>query len=322
MRISLVIPCFNEEDNIIPFFELCEERFKEWNYEIEYIFVNDGSRDTTFVKIKELIEKQQKKNIVGLNFSRNFGKEAAMFAGLSKCNGDFVTVIDADLQQDPKYVVQMVEFLQQNVEYDCVACYQEKRKESKLLVFLKRIFYKMINSISDTHFEENASDFRTFRKNVVDSILELKEYYRFSKGIFSWVGFQVYYMPYTVKERTHGKTSWSMKKLTRYAIDGFVGFSTAPLKLATWIGILSSALSILYFIYVLVEKLVKGIDISGYATIVSLILLIGGVQMILLGIIGEYLARTYIEVKDRPIYLLKEIVQSKSEEDIEYERIS
>lgn len=305
--ISLIIPSYNEEDNIFPFFKLCQERFKESEEEIEYIFINDGSRDRTYARIKALISEYRKENIVGINFSRNFGKEAAMLAGFANCKGEFVSVIDADLQQDPQYVLEMVEFLKGNGEYDSVACYQEKRKESKAVSMLKKFFYKSINVISDVHFEENASDFRTFRRYVIESILELKEYYRFSKGIFSWVGFNTFYMPYKVKERMAGRTSWSLRKLTKYAIDGFVGFSTVPLKIATWLGMSSFVLSMIYFAFVLVEKLFKGIDISGYATIVCLILLIGGVQMILLGIIGEYLARTYIEVKERPIYIIKNI---------------
>ncbi len=303
--VSLIIPCFNEEDNIYPFFDLCEKTLGE--EEIEYIFVNDGSIDDTFHKITNLVHEQENKNIVGVNFSRNFGKEAAMLAGFSKSTGEFVCIVDADCQQNPKYISEMLTILRENPEYDCVACYQEKRKESKILTFCKQVFYKSINKISNVHFEENASDFRTFRSDVVSAILSLNEYYRFSKGIFSWVGFNTYYMPYTVEERQFGTTSWSFKKLTKYAIDGFVGFSTAPLKIATWLGVGSALVSAIYFISVLIEKIVKGINVSGYTTIVCLILLIGGIQMILLGIIGEYLARTYIEVKRRPIYIIKSI---------------
>ncbi len=311
MIISLVIPCYNEEKNIQAFFYRCQEVFEDFeeNIVIEYIFVNDGSTDQTYEKIKEVSFNNKDKKIIGINFSRNFGKEAAMLAGLKKASGNYITVIDADLQQDPKYVLQMVKFLENNDEYDAVACYQDTRKESKLLIACKSMFYTFINKISDTHFERNASDFRTFRKYVVDSIVELKEYYRFSKGIFSWVGYETYYMPYDVKDRNAGTSSWNFKKLLLYAIDGFVSFTTAPLRVATYIGMIAALISIVYMIIVIVQKLVVGISISGYATIVCLILFIGGIQMILLGIIGEYLARTYIETKQRPIYIVKDVIE-------------
>ncbi|MCD7950926.1 MAG: glycosyltransferase family 2 protein [Erysipelotrichaceae bacterium] len=311
MIVSLVIPCYNEERNTEAFYNRCQEVFskKYINMDIEYIFVNDGSIDKTYEKIREVYINNKDEKIIGINFSRNFGKEAAMLAGLRKACGDYVTVIDADLQQDPKYVLEMVNFLELNKNYDAVACYQDVRKESKLLVACKSMFYASINKISDIHFERNASDFRTFRKYVVDSIVELKEYYRFSKGIFSWIGYNTYYMPYNVQDRNAGTSSWNFKKLFLYAIDGFISFTTAPLKIATYIGLIAALVSIIYMIVVIIQKLVIGISISGYATIVCLILFIGGIQMILLGIIGEYLARTYIETKQRPIYIVKDVIQ-------------
>ncbi len=311
--ISLVIPCFNEEENIDKFYEICEYFFA--NQEIEYIFINDGSSDHTYEKIKQIVKNNTNNNkIIGINFSRNFGKEAAMLAGLRKASGDYVSIIDVDLQQDPKYVLQMVEFLENNESYDSVACYQDIRKESKSLIICKSIFYNLINKISGTHFEKNVSDFRTFRKYVVDSIIELKEYYRFSKGIFSWVGYNTYYMPYEVKNRNAGISSWNFRKLCVYAIDGFVSFTTAPLKIATYIGIIAALIAIFYMIIVVIQYFTLGNDISGYTTIVCLILLIGGIQMILLGIIGEYLARTYIETKQRPVYIVKDIIESGKDE--------
>ncbi|MCD7894799.1 MAG: glycosyltransferase family 2 protein [Erysipelotrichaceae bacterium] len=307
--ISLVIPCYNEENNVEDFFRRCLEVFHQ---DIEYIFINDGSKDHTYDKIENLSHDYSHEKIIGINFSKNFGKEAAMLAGLKKASGDYISVIDADLQQDPMYVLKMVEFLQMNQDYDAVACYQDVRKESKLMVSCKSLFYSLVNKISDTHFERNASDFRTFRKYVVDSIIEMKEYYRFSKGIFSWAGFNTYYMPYTVQERHAGVTSWNFRKLTSYALDGFVSFSTAPLRLATYLGLIASLGSLIYMFIVIIQKLFIGNVISGYTTIVCLILLIGGILMILLGIIGEYLARTYIEVKQRPIYIIKD--------EIDYEK--
>ncbi len=304
MSISLVVPCYNEEENIFPFFEKCLEVFKE-EKDIEYIFINDGSKDYTFGKIKELIKTYSKYNIIGLNFSRNFGKEAAMLAGMKKSKGDYVAIIDADLQQNPKYVKEMVRYLNENPDCDEVACYQEKRKESKLLIFFKKMFYSLINKLSEVNFEPNASDFRLLRRNVVNSLIEMEEYYRFSKGLFSFVGFNTYYMPYQVEERLHGKSSWSIIGLFKYAINGIISFSLIPLKFATVFGCFSFLLSIIYLLFIVVQKFTVGIDIIGYPTVVCLILFFGGLQMIFLGIIGEYLGRTYIESKKRPKYIIK-----------------
>lgn len=309
MKLSFVIPCYNEETNVkLIHDEIAKSFLSRYKYEI--IFVNDGSSDNTLKSLKEIL-KNSKTKIKIVNFSRNFGKEAAIYAGLKEAKGDYISLIDADMQQDPKYVLEMVSFLEKNEEYDSVAMYQNKRKEGKILTFFKKSFYRIINKISDTKFQSNASDFRTFRKCVVNSVLELKEYYRFSKGIFSWVGYNTYYMPYEVKERATGTTKWSFKKLFKYALDGIISFTTAPLKMATYIGLLSSFASIIYLIFVIVQKLAWGIDIPGYATIITLILFLGGMQLFSLGIIGEYIGRNYIETKNRPIYIAKEILENK-----------
>ncbi len=308
--ISLVIPCYNEEENIKLFYNRCKAVFRD-EYHVQYIFIDDGSKDKSFQVIEELAN-NTKDNIEGIRFSRNFGKEAAMLCGITKSQGEFTCIIDADLQQDPKYVVDMVEHLKANEECDCVACFQENRKEGFVNKGFKKLFYSMINSMSKIHFEANASDFRTFRTNVKDSILQMQEYNRFSKGIFAFVGFNTHFMPYTVEKRQHGKSSWNFIKLTRYAFGGIMNFSTLPLRISTTLGILSSFASVIYFITILVEKFTKGIAISGYPTIVSLILLIGGVQLIMLGIIGEYLAKSYLESKERPHYFIKnEIKKNK-----------
>lgn len=312
MDLSIIVPCYNEEQNIMPFYELCKEIFDK-NLKIEYLFINDGSKDNTLEKIKELINKNKKDNISCISFSRNFGKEAAIHAGLKKAVGKYISLIDADMQQHPKYVLEMYNFLCQNKEYDSVACFQAKRKESKILKVLKKAFYKIINKLSDTPLYENASDFRTIKKEVAEAILELKEYYRFSKGLFSWVGYNTYYMPYEVQERKYGKTSWSIGSLFKYALDGIIGFSVSPLKLAAYIGIISFIISIIYMIVIIIQKFSIGIEVSGYATIVCLILLFGGLQMIFIGIIGEYLGRTYIETKKRPLYIIKEEIKYKEE---------
>lgn len=309
MKLSFVIPCYNEESNVKLIHDEIAKIFLPL-YKYEIIFVNDGSSDNTLKSLKEIL-KNSKTKIKVINFSRNFGKEAAIYAGLKEAKGDYISLIDADMQQDPKYVMEMVSFLDKNEEYDSVAMYQDKRKEGKVLTFFKKSFYKLINKVSDTKFQSNASDFRTFRKCVIKSVLELKEYYRFSKGIFSWVGYNTYYMPYTVKERATGTTKWSFKKLFKYALDGIISFTTAPLKMATYIGLMSSFASIVYLVFVIIQKLAWGIDIPGYATIITLILFLGGMQLFSLGIIGEYIGRNYIETKNRPIYIAKEILENK-----------
>lgn len=312
MKLSLVIPCYNEEKNIEPFMKCCIETFGN-NKNIEYIFINDGSKYNTFLEIKKIIEKYKNENILGISFSRNFGKEAAMLAGLKKSKGKFTALIDADLQQNPKYVKQMLEYIEGHGEYDCVTCYQEKRKEGKLLTWLKERFYSLINKISDVEFYKNASDFRLFNRKVLNSILDMKEYYRFSKGLFSYIGYNTYYMPYEVNERMYGKSSWSLFGLFKYALNGIIGFSVAPLKLATILGLITMILSLIYLIVIIIKKIFIGIAVSGYPTIICLILIFGGLQMFLLGVIGEYLGRTYIETKKRPVYIIKGEITKRKE---------
>ena len=312
MKLSLVVPCYNEEANIPLFYRTVEETFVNEDFDYEYIFVNDGSKDNTYNELKKLVESCNS-NIHVINFSRNFGKESAMFAGLKESTGLYTAIIDADLQQDPKYVLQMMHILETNKEYDSVAAYQEKRKEGSVLRGFKRTFYHLINKVSQVEFVDGASDFRLLSRSMVDAIISLPENNRFSKGIFSWVGFHTYYMPYEVHERENGCSSWSFWKLFKYAIEGFVSFTTMPLRIATVLGIVFSFLSFLYLVIVLVEKFSMGIPIPGYATIICMILLIGGVQLLCLGIIGEYLSRTYLESKHRPIFVAKnKIVRNKS----------
>ena len=302
----MIIPALNEKDNIFPFFDRCAEVEKENNTLFRYIFIDDGSTDGTYSEILRLKAEHPDRSITGLSFSRNFGKESAMYAGLKECSSDYAVIIDADLQQDPSHVIEMARILDESPEYDSVCCCQSKRHEGFVNILFKKLFYGSIKRMSDTDFVENASDFRMLRKGMVDAILSLGEYHRFSKGIFSWVGFNTCYIPYEVNDRIHGKTTWTFRKLTKYAIDGFIGFSTSPLHLATVLGVITSIAALIYMIFTIVQKLTVGNDAPGYATIVCLILFIGGIQMLLLGIIGEYLARTYMEVKRRPIYIIKE----------------
>lgn len=313
MDLSLVIPCYNEAENINLFYETVEKSFMDKSFSYELVFINDGSIDKTLLNLKALVS-SRKGNIRVVSFSRNFGKEAAIYAGLSHAKGDMVCIIDADLQQHPDVVLQMKDILDSKPEVDCVAAFQQKRKEGKVLSSLKSCFYKIINKVSDVDFVNGASDFRLMRRSMVNAILSMTEYHRFSKGIFSWVGFNTEHIPYEVQPREHGETKWSFFKLFKYAIDGIVAFSTAPLKLATFIGFLSSILSVIYLIVVVIQKLFFGIDVPGYATIVVLLLLLGGLILFCLGIIGEYLSKIYVQMKNRPIYIEKEYFTNINED--------
>lgn len=308
MKLSLVIPCYNEEKNVSLFYEAVKKDFSDVDFEYELVFVNDGSRDGTFKELKKLCNGDLPVKIV--NFSRNFGKEAAIYAGLRESEGDYVTIIDADLQQKPSIALDMVNTLDNEPEYDCVAAYQDIRNESKALVFFKNCFYKLINKFSDTEFTQGASDFRTFRRHMVEAILSMDEYFRFSKGLFSWVGFKTKFIPYVADERATGESKWSFTKLFKYAMDGIFAFSTTPLRISTIIGLVTALLSIIYLFVVVIQKLAFGINVEGYATIVVLILLLGGIQLCCIGIIGEYIARTYIQTKNRPIYIAKDVIKN------------
>ena len=306
MKLSLVVPCYNEEANVKCFFDEVNKVFENKVEDFEFVFVNDGSKDKTYPELKKLYKENSDSDIQVLTFSRNFGKEAAIYAGLSHAKGDMVCIIDADLQQRPEVVIEMLDEMEKDDSLDCVAAYQENRKESKTLSGLKSAFYKVINKITDVDFVNGASDFRLLKRTIVDAILEMTEYHRFSKGIFSWVGFNTKYIPYTVEERQFGETKWSYGKLFKYAFDGIISFSTFPLKLATGVGLATAFASIIYLIIVVLQKIIFGIDVPGYATIVVLVLFLGGMQLFCLGILGEYLSKIYVQVKNRPIYILKE----------------
>lgn len=307
MNLSVIVPCYNEQDNVELFYNEAVRAFDKLRCEYELIFINDGSSDDTLLKLRGICEKDNGRRIKVIDFSRNFGKEAAIFAGLHECDGDYALIIDADLQQRPEIACEMYKTLVTHPEYDCVTAYQEKRKEGAVLTFFKNSFYKIINWLADTNFVSGASDFRMFNRKIIDAVLSVKEYHRFSKGIFSWVGFNTCYIPYQADERTYGKSSWSFWKLFKYAIEGIVGFTTAPLKIAMVAGLFSAVVSVIYGIVVIIQKLAFGINIPGYATIVVLLLFLGGIQLFCLGLLGEYVAKIYIQVKDRPVYIIKEV---------------
>ena len=315
MLLSLIIPCYNEEGNVEKFFFETNKAFAGKGFDYEFVFVNDGSRDSTHAKLKKLYEENENYNIQVLTFSRNFGKEAAIYAGLKAAKGEMVCLIDADLQQRPEVVLEMLDVMNGSEDTDCVAAYQAQRRENKIMNAFKSLFYKIINGVAEVDFVNGASDFRLMKRNVVEAILQMTEYHRFSKGIFSWVGFNTKYIPYKAEERENGKSKWGFGKLLKYAIDGIVSFSTFPLKLSAFVGFFSAIISIIYLVIVVIQKLAFGIDVPGYATIVVLVLFLGGMQLFSLGILGEYLSKIYVQVKNRPVFVLKEHLGKADEHD-------
>ena len=308
MKLSLIVPCYNEAENVAAFQEATIQAFDGCGYDYEIVFVDDGSRDATFHNLRKLHEAKTCPTKV-ISLSRNFGKESALYAGLEHADGEYICLIDADLQQRPEIAREMVQILDEKPEYDVVAAYQDRRGEGKVLSFFKKSFYAIINKLSDVTLHTDASDFRTFRRSVRDSILRMAEYHRFSKGIFAWVGYSTCFIPYTACERVAGTSKWSFRKLMNYAIEGIIGFSTKPLRMATYLGVLTAAIAILYLVIVVLEKLIVGIDIPGYATIIVLILLLGGIQLFCIGIIGEYVGKIFEQSKERPIYIAKDILK-------------
>jgi len=307
MKLSLIVPCYNELDNVSALQDTIISTFSSCGYDYEIIFVDDGSTDGTFDKLR-MIHNAQKCPVKVLRFSRNFGKESAIFAGLKHAVGDYIALIDADLQQPPEVVRMMVQTLDDQPECDVVAAYQDRRNEGAFLKFYKKCFYRLINHLSDISLHRDASDFRTFRRCVAESILSLGEYHRFSKGLFAWIGYSTAFIPYTAAKRNAGKSKWSFFKLLNYAIEGIIGYSTKPLRIATFLGGLTSFASLAYMIVVVLQKLIQGIDVPGYATIIVLILLLGGMQLFCIGIIGEYVGNAFEQSKNRPIYITKEFL--------------
>ena len=309
MLISLIVPCYNEEQALPFLYEaLCELRkgIEGTGKEFEFIFVNDGSTDKTKDVIKDLAARD--KDVRYVIFSRNFGKEAAMYAGLEASKGDYVAILDADMQDPPSLIPEMIKSLD-NDECDIVAARRVTRKgEPKIRSFFARRFYKLINRMIEVEIADGARDFRLMKRIVVDAILELSERQRFSKGIFAWVGFRTKWIEHVNVERVAGETKWSFWKLFKYAIDGIVAFTTAPLRLATIAGFASAVAAFGYMIYYFIRAVILKIynDVPGYPSLLCFILFIGGLILMALGILGEYIGRTYIEVKGRPIYIKAE----------------
>ena len=304
MKISLIVPCYNEQEALPIFYRETKKVMESMDCDYEMIFVNDGSKDGTLELLKEFAKEDTHVTYIG--FSRNFGKEAAMYAGFCNVTGDYAAVMDADMQDPPSLLPQMLDILE-NQGYDSVATRRATRKgEPVIRSWFARMFYRLINKISDADIVDGARDFRLMKRSMVDAIVEMGEYNRFSKGIFQWVGFETKWIEYENVDRAAGNTKWSFSGLLRYAVNGFMSFATAPLRGAIYLGFIVMIVALVYGIYIVLNMLISGGVKSGYSSIMFAILFIGSIIILLLGIIGEYLARIYMEVKNRPIYIAKD----------------
>lgn len=304
--ISIVVPCYNEQESISIFHneivKLFKEQLKDYSYEL--LFINDGSKDSTLDEILKISKRDELVKFI--SFSRNFGKESALYAGLENVSGDYISVMDVDLQDPPEMLIDMVKGIEEE-GYDIVGCRRTSRDgEPVIRSFFAKQFYKIINKITDTEIVDGARDFRLMTKQVVDSILEVSEYNRFSKGIFSWVGYKTKYLEYKNVERVAGETSWNFWSLLKYSIDGIVAFSDAPLMLSSFLGILSCFGSGMGILWIIISKLMFGNPVSGWASLVCIILFMGGLNLLFMGIFGKYLGKIFTEVKNRPIYIVRE----------------
>lgn len=304
--LSVIVPCYNEEENVPYFYEELKKQeafFHDKDVELEIIYVDDGSKDGTAAAVRRLHEQDERVHLV--SFSRNFGKEAGIYAGLSKAKGDFAVLMDADLQDPPALLPEMYSYLEQG--YDAVATRRVSRKgEPPIRSFFARMFYRLMRKISKTEIVDGARDYRLMTRQVVDAILSMREYNRFTKGIFGWVGFQTKWLEYENIERVKGETKWSFWKLFIYSLEGIMAFSTAPLALASVLGVLFCFFALVLILVIVIRTLIFGDPTSGWPSMVCIISLLGGVQLLCIGIVGQYLSKTYMEVKRRPIYLVKE----------------
>ena len=303
-KLTVIVPCFNEEEAAPIFYEALTQELQAMAVEAEIIFVDDGSGDGTLAALRAL--RQRDPRVHFISFSRNFGKEAAMYAGLEAAAGDYVVIMDVDLQDPPALLPGMLETLERK-EYDCVATRRVTRKgEPKVRSFFARSFYRLINRISKTEIVDGARDFRMMTRQMVDSILSLKEVSRFSKGIFSWVGYRTLWLEYENIQRVAGETKWNFWKLLLYSIDGIIGFSTAPLAIASVMGLLFCVLAFVLILYFFIKTLIWGDPVAGFPATICIMLLLGGLQLFSVGILGQYLSKTYLETKRRPIYIARE----------------
>ena len=321
-KLSIIVPCYNEEE-VLPLFyaeitrvmDEMKRTYAELTFEL--LFIDDGSRDKTLTQLRELATKDQRVRYI--SFSRNFGKEAGMFAGLENATGDFVVVMDADLQHPPSFLPEMYSYVRDG-EYDCATTRRVSRKgESKVRSWFAREFYRIMNKISQTEIVDGAQDFRFMSRQMVDAILSMREYNRFSKGIFSWVGFKTKYIEYENVERAAGTTAWSFWSLFRYSLEGIFAFSTAPLAIASVLGLVSCVIAFLMMIWIIVKPLAFGEAVAGFPSIMCAIFLLGGLQLFCIGVLGQYLSKTYLETKQRPIYIVRETEQIYQERKAEHQ---
>ncbi len=307
-KLSIIVPCYNEEASIPYFYEEIKKVIKEMDVKLELIFVNDGSSDKTLSIIKEL---SKEKGVYYISFSRNFGKEAAMLAGLELSSGDYVTIMDSDLQDPPSLLPEMLSLIEEE-KYDIVGTRRVTRKgEPPIRSFFARCFYKIINKMSKVEMVDGARDFRLMTRQVVDSILSLKEYNRYSKGLFSFVGFNTKWLEYENAPRVAGETKWSFWKLFLYAIDGIVAFTTIPLTISVIIGLIFCIIAFIMIIVIIAKTLLFGDPTSGWPSLACIIFMVSGIQLLCIGVIGEYLSKIYLEVKNRPVYIIKETNMEK-----------
>ncbi len=302
--LTCIIPCYNEEESLPYFYKEISRVFADMDCTYELIFVNDGSTDQTLTYLKNMAESDE--HVIYLSFSRNFGKEAAMYAGLCHANGDYAAVMDADMQDPPSLLPQMLDLLL-NGTYDSVATRRITRSGEPLIrSWFAHRFYQLINKISDTDIVDGARDFRLMKRSMVDAIIALGEYNRFSKGIFGWVGFRTYWLSYENTERVAGSTKWSFWKLFKYAIDGILNFSQVPLNISSWFGISMTFFAALMMIFIIVRKFLFGDPVNGWASLICVIIFIGGIQLFCIGIMGQYIAKIYMETKKRPHFIVAE----------------
>ena len=304
MDISIIIPCYNEQDAVPIFYDEITSVLTNLSVSYELLFINDGSRDTTLDELKKLSEKDP--HVVYFSFSRNFGKESAMFAGFCNASGKYIAVMDADMQDPPSLLPKMLKIIQDG-EYDSVATRRSDRSgEPPVRSWFARKFYKIINMISDADIVDGARDFRLMRREMAEAIIAMNEYNRFSKGIFGWVGFKTYWLPYENIARVAGETKWSFWKLFKYAVDGIISFSQAPLYISSWCGIGMTACSILFMLFIILRKLIFDDPVRGWASMICIIVFIGGLQLFCLGIAGQYIAKIYMETKHRPHFIISD----------------
>ncbi|MBQ8941406.1 MAG: glycosyltransferase family 2 protein [Firmicutes bacterium] len=312
-KVDLIVPCFNEEQVVELFYTETSKVINEISgYEFNFIFVDDGSRDKTIDILKSLAEKDSK--VKYISFSRNFGKESAMYAGLKNSTGDYVLILDADLQHPPKLIIPMLEAMEEG--YDCCSANRATRDGDPVLrTFFTRYFYRLVNKISEVDMPDGAGDFRMMNRPMVNAVIAMSEVQRFSKGIFSWVGFKTKWISFENVERAAGETKWNFWKLFSYAIDGITAFSTFPLKVSSYVGLFTAASSFIYLIYIIIKTLIFGKDLPGYASTVTLILFVGGMLLLACGILGEYIAKIYLEVKNRPVYIIRKTNVDEPKDD-------